>query len=469
MTSAIQEVFDRTSLPYSAVCYVTVVFPDGASQRGSGVLVGPNDVLTALHMVYQGSHGGWATQVSVAPGADTSPYDTPYGVISDFGSLSGRAANWDFDGDGLITQAEAQGDMAVIGLRQRIGDAAGWLQPIAVPADFTGIAAGYPARPPISAGLGLMQQAMFADASTSYGTYDVSGSLGAGASGGPLVYTREGVSYVAGVLSSGTSNNSASTYAGVFGSGTLDWLQQAMAANDSLLPAHPQSAITGTTGADFLLGDGNDNLFTANAGDDTLVGSGGDDTLDGGDGLDLARFSVWRSAYSIGPDGGSLVVHDNQGGRDGTDRLASIERLQFTDGNLAFDLSGNAGVVARILGAVFGPWAAGDAASAGQGLVRLDAGMGEADLMQLALDVRLGAGAGNAAVVDLLYTNVTGAAPSPEVRAHFVALLDQHDISQVGLAGYAALTDLNASNIGFAALVLTGLPYLPAQPPMPAA
>jgi V8-like Glu-specific endopeptidase len=456
-----QEVVERTSAPYSAVCYVTTVFPDGVSLRGSGAVIGPNDVLTALHMVYQASHGGWATQVSVTPGADTVPYDAPYGSFTDFGTLDGRAVNWDLDGDGLITDAEAQGDLAVIGLRSRIGDATGWLQPLQIASDIDAVALGYPARPPLGAGLGMMSQPAFGDASATYGVYDVQGSLGPGGSGGPLVYTTSGVSYVTGVLSSGTGDNSASTYAALFGAGTWAWLQQVTSANDGLVPAQQQSAIAGTPGADLLLGDALDNSITAGAGDDTLRGAGGNDMLDGGEGLDIAIFAGLRSAYTGAVSDDSISVHDNQVGRDGADKLVSVERLAFADVNLAFDLAGNAGIVARILGAVFGPAMVGNAQYAGVGLARLDHGMDALDLVQFALHTRLGPDAGDAAVVDLLYANVTGAAPSSEVAADYVAMLQSHEVSQAWLAGYAALTEMNAVNIGLVGLAGRGLAYVP--------
>ncbi|MES2999400.1 MAG: hypothetical protein V4787_01805 [Pseudomonadota bacterium] len=457
-----QEVALRTVLPYSAVCYITTVFPDGVALRGSGAVIGTNDVLTALHLVYQAGHGGWATQVSVIPAADTAPYDAPYGVFTDFGTLDGRAANWDLDGDGLITDVEAQGDLAVIGLRSRIGDEAGRLQPLQIASDVDAVVVGYPARPPLGAGLGMMEQPAYGDASASYGVYDVQGSLGPGGSGGPLVYTVEGVPYVTGVLSSGTGDNSASTYAALFGAGTWEWLQRVTSANDNLIPALPQASIMGTSGADFLAGDALDNTLLAGAGNDTLTGAGGNDVLDGEGGLDLALFTGSRGSYSITVAGGSGIVQDTVPGRDGTDKLVSVERLAFADMNLAFDLAGNAGVVARILGAVFGPASIGDMQYVGVGLDRLDHGMPALDLVQFALYWRLGADAQDATVVDLLYTNVTGAAPSPEVAAHYVAMLQNHEVSQAWLAGYAALTEMNAANIGLVGLAASGLAYVPA-------
>jgi hypothetical protein len=455
-----QEVADRTSAPYSAVCYITATFPDGLALRGSGAVVGVNDVLTALHLVYQAGHGGWATHVTVVPGADTAPFDAPFGSFTQFGSIDGRTGNWDPDGDGLLTDADAQGDLALIGLVARIGDQTGWLEPLQLDADVNAVTAGFPAHPPAGAGEGMMALQVFADASQSWGVYDINDSLGAGGSGGPLIYTSGGVSYVTGVLSSGGSDNS-STYAALFGSGTWDWLQRVMAANDAFVPAAPQSTTTGTDGGDVLAGDAQANTITALGGDDTLTGATGNDTLDGGAGLDIARYTGPRAAYTV-TAGVSPCVQDHQASRDGTDTLTGIERVVFADGALALDLDGHAGLVARLLGAVFGRDAVGNAAYAGIGIARLDQGMDAAALAQLALDVKLGANAADAAVVNLLYTNVTGQAPAPDVAAFYVGQLQSHAYAQATIALYAAQTSENADAIGLAGLAASGLAYEPA-------
>ncbi len=74
-----------------------------------------------------------------------------------------------------------------------------------------------------------------------------------------------------------------------------------------------------------------------------LTGSGGNDTIDGREGVDYAVFSGQRAGYLIEAQTAGRVVTDQTGGRDGTDTLISIERLQFSDGILAFDASGIAG------------------------------------------------------------------------------------------------------------------------------
>ena len=42
------EIAARTTFPYSAITYVVVEWPNGSRSAGSGVVVGQNDVMTAL-------------------------------------------------------------------------------------------------------------------------------------------------------------------------------------------------------------------------------------------------------------------------------------------------------------------------------------------------------------------------------------------------------------------------------------
>ncbi len=125
------------------------------------------------------------------------------------------------------------------------------------------------------------------------------------------------------------------------------------------------------------------------------------------------------------------------------------------------DLSGNAGTVAKILGAVFGPAEVANDVYAGIGLHYMDGGMTYESLMQLALDARLGAGASHPAVVDLLYTNVVGVPPADADRAYFVDLLDSRAFTVPGLGVYAADYFMNMDNINLVGLAEQGLEYVP--------
>ncbi|MEZ0309996.1 MAG: matrixin, partial [Ramlibacter sp.] len=89
-----------------------------------------------------------------------------------------------------------------------------------------------------------------------------------------------------------------------------------------------------------------------------------------------------------------------------------------------------------------------------------DGGMSYGSLVQLALDVRLGAGASHAAVVDLLYLNVAGIHPDAGTAAYYTGLLDAGTYTPATLGILAADTSFNASNINLTGLSQTGLLFI---------
>ena len=340
------EITNRLSPPYASVCYIQCVWPDGSATRASGVVVGYNDVLTALHAVYAADRGGWASLITVVPGADTWPWSKPFGEFTDVGTVAGRAANWDLNGDGLLTQAESEGDIALLGMESRIGDLTGWLPVSQMPNDFYGLAVGYPA----SQG-GMMAESLYADASSTYGVYNLTASLGAGASGGPLLQTVGGVTSVAGVLSSGNWDDTSATYAGLFPADTWNWLVNAMAANDSLLGSGLPHSVVTATGTIYTGSAGND-TWAGGPGWDIFTGNGGNDSVDAGAGIDTAIFSGARASYAVTVSADAITIADIFG-HDGTDTLRNVERVKFTDVSLAFDVDGHAGQAYRLYQAAF--------------------------------------------------------------------------------------------------------------------
>ncbi|PZP55670.1 MAG: hypothetical protein DI586_06145 [Micavibrio aeruginosavorus] len=77
-------------------------------------------------------------------------------------------------------------------------------------------------------------------------------------------------------------------------------------------------------------GDGNDTLI-GGLGDDTLIGGKGTDILEAGDGNDIAVFAEAFSAYTITNLGSYLKVV-SKSGKEGTDYLYDVEKLQFSNG-----------------------------------------------------------------------------------------------------------------------------------------
>lgn len=123
---------------------------------------------------------------------------------------------------------------------------------------------------------------------------------------------------------------------------------------------YPDVVLSGGDGSDWLWGNaGNDRILggsgndclSGNGGNDHLIGDSGRDCIDGGAGIDTAIFAGERSSYSIGIDGNGLNVQDESGD---IDRLIDIERVEFADGSLVFDVSSdNAANIYRLYQAAF--------------------------------------------------------------------------------------------------------------------
>lgn len=203
-----------------------------------------------------------------------------------------------------------------------------------------------------------------------------------------------------------------------------------------------------------------DPRYVGTAANDTFTGSTGTHSVSGGAGIDTLSLTQAQSAFALTRSGSTY----NLKAKDNTSSyaLAQVERVKFGDGSLALDVSGgNAGTTAKILGAVFGVAAVSNREYAGIGLKLLDSGISYEALMQLALDTALGANASPTAVVNLLYTNVVGTAPSAADRDYFVSLLNNKTYTPAGLGVMAADTDLNTTHINLAGLVETGLAFIP--------
>lgn len=95
--------------------------------------------------------------------------------------------------------------------------------------------------------------------------------------------------------------------------------------------------IRGTDSGDPLFGTHLGDALYGGKGDDTLTGGAGNDLLDGGDHQDTAVFSGPVAQYTITYDVATnrYTVADARADRDGSDVLTGIERLRFSDRDLA--------------------------------------------------------------------------------------------------------------------------------------
>jgi serralysin len=97
---------------------------------------------------------------------------------------------------------------------------------------------------------------------------------------------------------------------------------------------------------DWLDGGSGNDLITGGSGNDTLIGGAGSNRLEGGEGVDIAVYSGAFDDYLIPLANNVISVTPIAGG--GTDSLTGIERLQFSDQTVAYDIDGNAGKMYRL-------------------------------------------------------------------------------------------------------------------------
>ena len=208
--------------------------------------------------------------------------------------------------------------------------------------------------------------------------------------------------------------------------------------------------ILGTSGVDTLIG---------NRDGDILVGGAGDDILDGATGLDFSLYDGDRANFLIEASNGQLLVTDNVG-NEGRDTLTNIERLSFNDQGIAFDLDGNAGFAAEILGLFLGADGVTNKEYVGTVLDLLDNGMSYEQLTTIAFEAVLGPNPNHENVVGLVYTSLVGGEADADTLALYAGLLDDgaYSVGQFGVI--AAEHQINQDNIGLVGLADTGLEYL---------
>ena len=194
-----------------------------------------------------------------------------------------------------------------------------------------------------------------------------------------------------------------------------------------------------SVGNDMFYGEAESGIFNGLAGIDTLV-------------LPITRS---QSDLTLSSDSSNGMIND--GGI--SYEFSNIERLQFTDTNIAFDLlnDGHAGQVCKILGAVYGADAIENPAFVGTGLSLLDGGMSYEGLAEAAISLRGYTDHQN--IAELLWTNLVGHAPKNAQVAPYVEMLDSGSLSVGGLVSIAANHELNTQNIDLTGLASTGIEY----------
>jgi hypothetical protein len=223
---------------------------------------------------------------------------------------------------------------------------------------------------------------------------------------------------------------------------------------------HAGSVVMGTPAGDSLHGTGSPDSLSGGDGRDVLAGLGGNDAINGDAGLDIAVYRGARSLYVATLSGSDLAVVDTTG-LDGIDALVSIERLQFADMNLAFDIDGNAGQAYRLYQAAFArtPDVPGlsfwiDAIDDGAALLQVaEAFIGSAEFAQ-----KYGANPSDTEFVTLLYQNVLGRLPDQDGFDFWLNAFGNGVTRSQALVGFSESTENQTSLIG---VLQQGIEYLP--------
>ncbi len=208
--------------------------------------------------------------------------------------------------------------------------------------------------------------------------------------------------------------------------------------------------IRGTPDEDNLSGTDGDDLIYALASDDIIDPRGGSHTIDGGSGADTVVYATTRSVFDVdlieasgftvaGESaalvGGHIVVERPDGE---TDTLIDVERIDFTDGDLIYDIdSPNVEVVYRMYAAALGRTP--DETGLRYWVDRLDflddlPGSTADSLLQVLADVFIeadefemlyGSDPSNADYIDAMYQNVLGRLPDDEGRAFWIDAMER--------------------------------------------
>ena len=193
---------------------------------------------------------------------------------------------------------------------------------------------------------------------------------------------------------------------------------------------------------------------------DKFLNTPSKDNFDGGPGIDTVVYDGPVSNYVVLPGVTGIEV-SSANYSEGSDWLLGIERLQFKDKSLAFDVEGHAGIAAKTLGLVFGQEAVNVPKYMGICLDYLDnKQMSAAQLMHEALAVRLGADAQNTEkLVSFLYERLTGSVPIQSEKDKYVSWITSGAYTADTLAVFASELSLNPVVTQLTGMATTGIAF----------
>jgi len=188
-----------------------------------------------------------------------------------------------------------------------------------------------------------------------------------------------------------------------------------------------------------------------------------DDNLNDSESNDFFFFAGTIADFVIQRIGDSVVITDQFGVErvENVDAQEGIERLQFSDVNVAFDLDSNdsAGMTAQLLCAAFGNDAVFNKDYAGVGIGLFDSGQSMEQVAQLAIETGLISGPNNSDFVSEVWFNLIGSTIDSDNLNYFTQQLDDQVMTQASLLASASQSDLANTAIETLGINEFGLEY----------
>jgi len=230
--------------------------------------------------------------------------------------------------------------------------------------------------------------------------------------------------------------------------------QTALAGTDTIrveLPARMAETYTVSSGAGndaITLGGGGGRLnAAAGAGDDIVTILSDSHQVDGGAGVDTLGFSGARGAYQVGNSAAGITV----GGDGGQTVAVNVERVQFSDVAVGYDIDGNGGKAYRIYQAAFDRKP--DSAGLGYWVKSLDSHASLLDVADSFIRSKefadlYGANASNETFVARLYTNVLHRPYEQAGFNYWVDVLNKGEARAAVLANFSEGAENQAQVLG---------------------
>jgi hypothetical protein len=129
-------------------------------------------------------------------------------------------------------------------------------------------------------------------------------------------------------LQAGTASGIWQLASFTYGLSNIEDVWGTLAGDDTISGNNSANTLRGNGGNDLLSGRGGDDVLDGGDGNDTVEGGAGNDFVNGGEGTDRAVYGLNRAEVELFSDGfGNHTVVSSLG----TDRLESIEEIQFND------------------------------------------------------------------------------------------------------------------------------------------